>query len=76
MRFPLFKKENSSAAQRERQDQMEKLLADGLRTLSSVLTKLADLVEKQRLSRAGFEKPDKFLERQPGDKRKNQGPPQ
>ena len=75
MRFPLFRKENSTAAQRERQEQMEKLLADGLRNLSSVLTKLADLVERQRLSRAGFEKPDKFLQRHDSSTSKPPEPP-
>jgi hypothetical protein len=66
MRFPLlklFRKENSSAARRERQEQLERLLTDGLRTLSGMLKSAADNLEKQRLERSGYERQDKFLKR-------------
>lgn len=48
---------------RERQGQFEKLVADSLRALSQAFSKLADAVDAQRLSRAGYEKQEKFLER-------------
>ena len=66
MRFPLLKllrRENSSAARRERQDQLERLLTEGLRTLSGMLKGAADNLERQRLERSGHEPQDKFLKR-------------
>ena len=66
MRFPLLRflsKENSSAARRERQEQLERLLTEGLRTLSGLLKSAADNLERQRLERSGYEKQDKFLKR-------------
>lgn len=66
MRFPLlklFRRENTSAAARERQDQLERLLSQGLRTLSALLKTAADQVEAKRLERSGYERQEKFLER-------------
>lgn len=64
MRFPLFfNRERSDAARRERQDQLERKLTDGLRLLSGVLQKLADNLEAQRLHRSGYEPQERFLER-------------
>lgn len=64
MKFPLFfRREQSDAARRERQDQMERKVTAGLRTLSGLLTKLADNLEAQRLHRAGHEEQGRFLER-------------
>ena len=66
MRFPLLKllqRENSSAARRERQEQLERLFTDGLRTVSTLLKKAADNLERQRLERSGYEAQDKFLKR-------------
>ncbi|MBI3181476.1 MAG: hypothetical protein HYZ28_04980 [Myxococcales bacterium] len=64
MKFPAFlRRESSQAAMRERQGQFEKLVADSLRALSQAFSKLADAVDAQRLSRAGYEKQEKFLER-------------
>ena len=66
MKFPLLKflrKENSSAARRERQEQLERLLTEGLRTLSGMLKSAADNLERQRLERSGYESQDKFLKR-------------
>ncbi|MDX2010193.1 MAG: hypothetical protein SFW67_08390 [Myxococcaceae bacterium] len=64
MRLPqLFRRENSSAARRERQAQVERAITDGLRRLSDVLKQAADLIEKQRLSRSGYETKQDFLQR-------------
>ncbi len=64
MRFPMpFRRENSSAARRERENQLHKALVDGLRTLGSLFTHAAELVEKRRLERQGFERQEHFLER-------------
>jgi uncharacterized protein (DUF1778 family) len=64
MRLPqLFRRENSSAAKRERQEQLERAVTDGLRRLSHVLKQAADLIEKQRLARSGYETKQDFLQR-------------
>ena len=47
-----LRKENSSAARREREDAIAKAVTEGLRTLSMMLKELADRVEKQRLEAA------------------------
>ena len=70
MRFPLLKllrRENSSAARRERQEQIERLFTEGLRTLSTLLKTAADSLEKQRLERSGYGPQDKFLKRHDRD---------
>lgn len=67
MRFPLLKllrRENSSAARRERQDQIERMFTESLRVLSTMLKSAADNLERKRLDRAGYEPQDKFLKRQ------------
>lgn len=64
MRLPLlFRRENSDAARREREDAMERLVTEGLRTLADLLKKLADQVEQRRLSRSGYRPAERFLER-------------
>lgn len=64
MKFPaLFRRESSMPARREAQDRAEKLVAESLRMLGQVCAKLADAVDAQRLSRAGFEEQGKYLER-------------
>jgi hypothetical protein len=64
MKFPqLFKREKSPEAVREAQDRAEKMLAESLRMLGNAFSKLADFIEAQRLSRAGFETQGKYLER-------------
>ena len=71
MRFPLlklFKRENTSAARRERQDQLERLFSQSLRTLSTLLKAAADEIETKRLTRSGYEKQEKFLKRHDGPK--------
>jgi len=42
---------------------MERLLTEGLRSLSDLLKKMADLVEQRRLARGGYKQPEQFLER-------------
>jgi hypothetical protein len=44
-------------------DSAERLLAEAFRTLGSLCTRMADLVEAQRLSRAGYSGQGRFLER-------------
>jgi hypothetical protein len=64
MKLPaLFRRENSNAALRERQDQVEKMFARSLRGLGTLLGKLADVVDNQRLKKNGFGPQEKFLER-------------
>ena len=64
MRLPLlFRRENSTAARRERDDRLQKAVADGLRTLATLFARAADTLEKQRLERGGFKKQETFLER-------------
>ncbi len=74
MKFPvLFKREKSSAAVRQRQDEAEKLFAQSLRVLGRVLSKLADTVDSQRLSRAGYAKQERFLQRTEQERRDREG---
>lgn len=64
MRLPLlFRRENSSAARRERQAQLERALTEGLRKLSEILKTTADLIEARRLEKRGYEQQERFLER-------------
>ncbi len=66
MRFPFpFRKENSSAAAREREEKLQKALSEGLRTLGLMFQRAADTIEKKRLERQGYAKQDRFLERTP-----------
>ena len=63
MPLRFFRKENSSPARREREEQLERALVDGFRKLSNMLKKAADLIEAKRLERGGYDKQEKFLER-------------
>lgn len=68
MRLPLlFRRENSSAARREREAQLEKAVTDGLRKLSDVLKQAADLIEARRLEKRGYPPQERFLERSDKD---------
>jgi len=72
MKFPLFFRRTDSIASRAAQEQAEKLLAEGLRFLGKLCARMADLVEAQRLSRAGYENQGQFLKRtDPGAPRKS-----
>ena len=55
-------------------DQAERLLAETFRTLGSLCTRLADMVEAQRLTRAGYDRQGRFLERL--DRGPRQHPPE
>lgn len=50
-------------AARPAQERAEKALVEGLRALGRAFSRLADRVEAQRLTRAGYEQQDKYLER-------------
>jgi uncharacterized protein (DUF1778 family) len=64
MRLPLlFRRENSTRALLERQARLERAVTDGLRRLAAVLKEAADLIERQRLSRQGYETKKDYLQR-------------
>jgi hypothetical protein len=63
MPLRFFRKENSSVARREREEQVERAVVQGFRKLSDLLKKAADLIEAQRLERSGYEKQETFLQR-------------
>ena len=63
MPLRLFRRENSSAARREREERFEKAVVEGFRTLSDLLKVAADAIEKKRLERQGYKEPEQFLER-------------
>ncbi len=64
MRLPLlFRRENSATARAERQARLERAVTDGLRRFADVLKQAADLIEKQRLSRQGYETKKDYLQR-------------
>ena len=46
-----------------RPDQAERLLVETFRTLGALCTRLADMVESQRLTRAGYDRQGRFPER-------------
>jgi len=52
---------------RAAQDQAERILADAFRMLGRLCGQIADLVEAERLSRRGYERPGKFLQRLDND---------
>ena len=55
MKLPqLFRRDRTVIKRADAQDQAEKLLAESLRLLGQVCTKVADLIETQRLQRAGY----------------------
>lgn len=60
----LFRKSPTTlAAKQNAQAQLEKLLAESLRTLGQLFTRLADVMEAERLERQGFGEQGRFLER-------------
>lgn len=63
MPLRFFRKEKSTAAQREREEKIERALASGFRYFADILQKSADLIEARRLERGGYEKQEKFLDR-------------
>lgn len=64
MKLPLlFRRDRSILKRPDAQDQVEKLLAESLRTLGQVCSKVADLIEAQRLERQGYSQQQDFLRR-------------
>jgi hypothetical protein len=64
MKLPLpFRRDRSVLTRPDAQDQVEKILADSLRTLGHVCSKVADLIEAQRLARQGYRQQQDFLRR-------------
>jgi hypothetical protein len=63
MPLRLFRRENSSAAQKEREERIERAVVEGFRTLADFLKVAADAIEAKRLEKRGFDKQEKFLER-------------
>jgi len=50
----LFRRDRTVIKRADAQDQAEKILAESLRLVGQVCTKVADLIETQRLERAGY----------------------
>ncbi len=64
MKLPLlFRRPRTILKRPDAQDQMEKVLAESLRTLGQVCAKVADLIEAQRLQRQGYTQQQDFLRR-------------
>ncbi len=64
MKWPLlFRKDRSPQAQLEAQAAFEKQLAESFRALGKLLTRAAEVIEAQRLSRQGYGEQERFLER-------------
>lgn len=66
MKLPdLFRREKPDAGPLPltTQDRAERLLVESLRFLSQTCSKVADLIETQRLERRGFDPQGKWLER-------------
>ena len=64
MKLPLlFRRDRTILKRPDAQDQVEKILADSLRTLGQVCSKVADLIEAQRLERQGYRQQQDFLRR-------------
>ena len=61
-------------AKRERAEQVEKAVTTSLRALATAFTKLANIVEKRRLSRAGYHEPERYLERTDDSPPEGRGP--
>lgn len=66
MKLPgLFRREKSIIPAADAQDHAERLLAESLRLLGQVCSKVADAIEAQRLSRQGYSH-NTFLKRTDG----------
>jgi hypothetical protein len=50
----LFRRDRTVIKRADAQDQAEKILAESLRLVSQVCSKVADLIETQRLERSGY----------------------
>jgi hypothetical protein len=64
MKLPdLFNRNRTSIVHPDAQDRAERILAESFRLLGQLCGKVADLIETQRLSRAGYEDPQRYVER-------------
>jgi hypothetical protein len=76
MKLPLlFRRDRTIIKRADAQDQVEKVLAESLRMMGQVCSKVADLIEAQRLQRSGYAQ-DQYLRRldtQPGDAGRKKG---
>ena len=57
------RKANVLPAARDSQEQMERWVVEGFRTVGRLCTQLANYVEAQRLSRGGYPPQERFLDR-------------
>ncbi|HYV46764.1 MAG TPA: hypothetical protein VFA20_17995 [Myxococcaceae bacterium] len=60
-------KSSGRATRLAAQDRAERLLAESFRLLSQLCSKVADLIETQRLQRQGYQPQGKWLERLDGE---------
>jgi len=69
MKWPGFlkRKETTDAAKRERREEVERAVTGSLRALATAFTQLANAIEQRRLSRAGYEPQERFLQRTDAD---------
>jgi hypothetical protein len=64
MQLPSFlRREENAIARRERTQLIERRVTASLRSLGALFTRLADGIEKRRLSRAGYEEQERYLTR-------------
>lgn len=67
MKLPtFFRRDPSPVVSRDTQAQAEKLLAESFRHLGAFFSKVADLIEAQRLSKSGYGDQNRYLERTDG----------
>ena len=72
MKFSLFRRGPRAVEPRRAGDDAEKLIAEGFRVLGQLCTRLADVLEAQRLEKQGYRDQGKFLERtgpKPGERK-------
>jgi hypothetical protein len=62
----LFRKSPSQVVRPVANAEVEKLMAESLRALGKLFTKVAELLDAQRLQRAGFRDQGSYLERVDG----------
>jgi hypothetical protein len=64
VKFPLFSKKHSVLARTtDRQAELERLLAQSFRALGQLMSRMADLIDHDRLQRKGYGEQERFLER-------------
>ncbi len=72
MKLPLLFRRDRTLSKADAQDQAEKLLAESLRMLGQACSKVAELIEAQRLQRQGYSEQNHFLRRM--DEPPDEGP--